>query len=332
MFSQFMKMMWILVAIIGLVFGVYFYQQQTMPESSGVSGAATSTANGLPEGMVFIPGGPFRMGSDKVDTEGKQQEFGFRQPMYLDEHPEHQQEVHAFFMDIHEVTNGEYKRYVMDTGAEPPPPWIQNGYNVYEERLRSFDVEVLRQVAADYFQLDMDTRQMTAEAIVEALLKVQAQRDLLPVTAVNWFDAASYCRWLGKRLPSEDEWEKAARGTDGREYPWGNEWALGKANSGDNDELLVAVGSYPDDRSVYEVFDLAGNVSEWVADWYQPYPGSDYQSEDFGDLYKVVKGGGAGVGHYALSYFFRAPRRGHADPTVRSTDVGFRCARNLTAR
>lgn len=319
------------MGILALVFGLYYYQQQTLPQLSG-GGATTSSSDGLPEGMVFIPGGPFVMGSDQVDTEGKQQEFGFRQPMYLDEHPRHEQKVNAFFIDALEVTNAEYKRYVMDTGAEPPPPWIQNGYNVLEDKLRSFEVDLLRKVAVDYFQLDMDTREMAAEAIVDELLKIQAQRDVLPVAAVNWFDAASYCRWLGKRLPTEAEWEKAARGPHGLEYPWGNEWALGKANSGDQDELLAAVGSYPEDRSVYNVYDMAGNVSEWVADWYQPYPGSDYQSEDFGDLFKVVKGGGAGAGHYALSYFFRAPRRGHADPTLRNTDVGFRCARNLTAR
>ncbi len=281
-----------------------------------------------PDGMVLVPAGEFVMGSDEVDTEGKQEEFGFREPMYMDEHPRHKASVDAFYIDRYEVTNGEYKRFVLATGVEPPPPWIQNGYNASEHRLSRFDSETLRRVAADYFQLDMDTSKMEKAELVAELMKLQAGRDQLPVTAVNWYDAASYCRWRGKRLPSEAEWEKAARGPDGYRYPWGDGWDPAKANVGDNDTgVTVSPGSYPQDKSVYGVFDLGGNVSEWVNDWYQGYPGADYESELYGDdIYKVVKGGGAGVGHYALSYFYRSARRGQADPLTLSVDVGFRCA------
>lgn len=286
-----------------------------------------------PEGMVLVPAGPFLMGSNEVDSEDKQAEFGFREPMYLDEHPEHRVDLDAFYIDRYEVTNGEYRRFVLASDIEPPPPWVQNGYNASEHRLRSFELDRLRQVATDYFQLDRDTTQMDKAEIVTALLAIQAERDRLPVSAVNWYDAASYCRWRDKRLPSEAEWEKAARGPEGRRYPWGDAWDPTQANVGDNDSgVTVPPGSYPGDESVYGVFDLGGNVSEWVRDWYRPYPGADYDSELYGDIYKVVKGGGAGVGHYALSYFYRAPRRGQADPLSLSVDVGFRCAKDAEYR
>ena len=286
-----------------------------------------------PEGMVLIPAGEFLMGSDEMDADGKQEEFGFREPMYLDEHPRHKVMLDAFYIDKYEVSNGDYKRFVIENRIDPPPPWVQNGYNATEHRLATFPLEILRRVAVDYFQLDMDTNQMEREAILAALKEIQAQRDKLPATAMSWYDAASYCRWKGKRLPSEAEWEKAARGSDGRRYPWGNEWDQAKANVGDNDEgITMPPGSYSQDVSVYGVVDLGGNVSEWVNDWYQAYAGAEYQSQFYGDIHKVVKGGGAGVGHYALSYFYRSSRRGQGDPSTLSVDVGFRCAKSLSAR
>ena len=281
-----------------------------------------------PTGMVLIPGGEFIMGSNKVDDAGKQAEFGFREPMYLDEHPQHRVTVNAFYIDQYEVKSADYKQFVLETNIEPPQLWVQNGYNVSQARLSEFDVEALRQIAADYFQLDMDSSKLDKTQLLAELEKIQQQRGLLPVTAVNWYDAASYCRWHAKRLPIEAEWEKAARGSDGREYPWGNEWLPEKSNIGDGESVLANVGSYEGDRSVYGVYDLGGNVSEWVDDWYRPYPGAEYLSPYYGDIHKVIKGGGAGVGHYALSYFFRSPRRGQADPSAMSTDVGFRCAQS----
>lgn len=283
-----------------------------------------------PVGMVLIPAGEFLMGSDEVDTQGKQEEFGFREPMYLDEHPKHAVTLKAFYIDRYEVSNGDYKQFVIENHVEPPPPWIQSGYNASEHRLATLPLDKLRQAAVDYFQLDRDTTKMERPEILADLKKIQAQRDRLPATAMSWYDAASYCRWQGKRLPAEAEWEKAARGTDGKRYPWGDEWDQSKANVGDNDSgITVAPASYPADKSVYGVFDMGGNVSEWVNDWYRPYPGAEYQSELYGDISKVVKGGGAGVGHYALSYFYRSSRRGQADPLVLSVDVGFRCAQSV---
>ena len=291
--------------------------------------------------MVLIPAGPFIMGSDKVDSGGLKQEYGLVDPLYLNEHPRRTVSLGAYLIDKYEVSNAQYKAYVMDMKAQnkaqgsdyqEPPYWVQNAYNVSDDKLRAMDVKALRWVAAQYFKLDMDTAKMGKEALLAALFTIQRRRDTLPVTEVNWYDAYSYCQWAGKRLPGEAEWEKAARGPDGLEYPWGNEWDVAKTNTGeqrDGDEAAMPIGSMPADKSPYGVFDMAGNVSEWVNDWYQKYPGADYQHPAYGEIHKVVRGGGSGTGHYALSIFYRGARRSHADPTQSGTDLGFRCARDV---
>ncbi|MDZ4262476.1 MAG: SUMF1/EgtB/PvdO family nonheme iron enzyme, partial [Pseudomonadota bacterium] len=114
----------------------------------------------VPAGMVLIPAGEFLMGSNQVDDSGKQAEFGFREPMYLDEHPQHRVMVSAFYIDEHEVKSVDYKQFTLETGVEPPQPWVQNGYNVNQVRLSEFDVGTLRQIATDYFQLDMDSSKL----------------------------------------------------------------------------------------------------------------------------------------------------------------------------
>ena len=292
--------------------------------------------------MVLIPAGEFIMGSDKVDDKDLQQEYGMVDPLYLNEHPRHKVYLDAYLIDKYEITNKEYKVFITEMqsatqakGQTYPEPveWVQSGYNVSDEKLQGFDVESLRWVATEYFKLDRDTTKMEKPELLDALFKIQRDRDSLPVTGVNWFDAQSYCRWAGKRLPTEAEWEKAARGSEGLEYPWGNSWDGSKANTGEqrsSDDIAVApVGSYPEDKSPYGVFDMAGNVSEWVQDWFQAYPGSDYQNKAYGEIHKVVRGGGAGLGHYALQAFFRGARRTHADPTQSGNDVGFRCAQDI---
>jgi formylglycine-generating enzyme required for sulfatase activity len=151
------------------------------------------------------------------------------------------------------------------------------------------------------------------------------------VTGVTWFDADAYCRWTGGRLPSEAEWEKSARGENGREYPWGDQWSKTITNTGDNSDVeggVVEVGRYPQNQSVYGVYDLSGNVWEWVEDWYKPYSGSTFQQDAFGEVNRVIRGGGGGTGHYALSVFFRGAARSYAKPDMASQDVGFRCARD----
>lgn len=282
--------------------------------------------------MVLIPAGKFVMGSDKTDKMGMQKDYGFIDPLYLDEHPQHIVELPDFLIERYEVTNAEFKAFVQQTKRPDPPAWTQNGYNAREDKLQSFKLETLRWAATQYFKLDMNTENMSRETILAELQKVQQRRDKLPVSNVTWHDADDFCRWLGRRLPTEAEWEKAARGPDGLEFPWGNEWDPKKTNTGstaENEEnVAVPGGSFPGDRSFYGVYDMAGNVSEWVSDWYKPYPGSDYLSNSYTQMHKVKRGGEAGIGHYALSHFFRGAVRSHTDPAAVSSG-GFRCASDI---
>lgn len=281
--------------------------------------------------QILIPVGPFIMGSDRVDSEGLQQRYGLVKPLYVDEHPQHSVELKAFYIDRLEVSNARYKAFARATGRAEPFEWTQNGYNVFPERLQRSDADTLRWIATEYFKLDTDTRAMSKDVLLQAIFKRQRTLDTLPVTGVSWQDADAFCRAQGQRLPTEAEWEKTARGTDGREFPWGNEWNPDALNSGDNttwDEGIAPVGTYPSSRSPYGVYDMAGNVWEWVADDYAPYPGNTAPKTDFPAGKKIVRGGGGGIGHYAISQFFRAAARQVTDPNTTSGDVGFRCAQD----
>ncbi len=149
-----------------------------------------------------------------------------------------------------------------------------------------------------------------------------------PVKNVNWQNAYSYCASMGKRLPTEGEWEKAARGPNGNIFPWGNEFDVEKANLNTGD--TVPVESMPEDKSFYGVFDMAGNIGEWTSSWYEPYPGSTFKSKDFGNKYKVIKGAAGNTeGHYNLiKIFSRSSYRSYFPSKLKVEDVGFRCAKD----
>lgn len=290
----------------------------------------TNPASG--EALVPIPAGPFLMGSDRLPTKDESSGVGTIKPWYLDEHPSHTVELKAYSIDRYEITDAQYRTFVVATGHTPPITWGQNGYllSLRAKELSQLDIDRLRRLAVRTFQLDMDTRAMDKKALLDAIAERLRYLDKEPVTDVNWHDADAYCRWAGERLPSEAEWEKAARGSDGSEYPWGAKWAPGKSNTGEEmwDDGVAPVGSYPTDKSPFGVYDMAGNVSEWVADWYQPYPATTYTSDAFGEKYKVLRGAAWGrEGHYAMHQFQRGAYRFYLDPESVLDDVGFRCVK-----
>ena len=282
--------------------------------------------------QVLVPAGEFVRGSNKKDDIDMRERYGFPAPLHLDEHPQKKIHLDAFKIDVFEVTNRQYKTYILKTRKMLPYLWMSNGYVVTEEQLGLLDIQKLRKMATDVFVLGIDTRKLDKAILLDAMIKKQTEQDALPVSSISWFAAKAYCEWRNSRLPSEAEWEKAARGAEGLEYPWGNQWDPKITNTGDDgnwDDDLAPVGSYKNNQSPYGAYDMAGNVWEWVDDWYMPYEGSSYKVDAFGEKNRVLRGGGGGVRHYAVSYFFRSATRQFSEPEMESEDVGFRCVSDL---
>ncbi len=211
-----------------------------------------------------------------------------------DEYPRHEVFVDAFQIDKFEVTNGRYLEFVKSTGHRVPQNPTNPSRNLWH-----------------------------GDNLPESL----AER---PVINVDWFDADAYCKWAGKRLPTEAEWEKAAKGTSDRRFPWGNVEPTAKHLNYNQrwigEKTLMPVGSYEAGKSPYGVYDMAGNVWEWVNDWYDAryYEQSPYKNPKGPNrgTKKVIRGAGWQNETPTVRIFTRV----ESDPMVRNESTGFRCA------
>lgn len=236
--------------------------------------------------MVLVPEGKFLMGS-------KEDEFN------IEEKPEHEVYLSAYYIDKYEVTNAlywEFLEYIAKTndhskcyiGEAPnkdhtPDRWYEDRYYDHPG---------------------------------------------WPVMRVDWYDAYAFAAWAGKRLSTEAEWEKAARGTDGRRFPWGNIWEQKRCNVGETGPLEV--GSYPEGQSVYGCCDMSGSVQEWCQDWhhamyYKNSPTKDPKGPLEPTNIRAIRGSSLFANNV---YQMRVTIRWYDEPHRRNRSVGFRCAKD----
>jgi len=243
--------------------------------------------------MIYVPAGEFLMGSTDAATKAGD-----------DEKPQHSVYLHAFWIDRTEVTNRQYAQFLNALGGHMD---TCGGHQC---------LEMKEGEDADSNILQRDDR-----------YEVEPGFEDHPVVEVAWYGAQAYCQWAGARLPTEAEWEKAARGVDGRMYPWGNNAPdCSKGQYGDCSGETVPVGSRLAGASPYGALDMAGNVWEWVSDWYGPtYYGSSPARNPLGSTSgeeRVFRGGSWGY----LPMFVRTTDRGSNFPSYAGFNIGFRCA------
>jgi sulfatase modifying factor 1 len=231
--------------------------------------------------MVFIPGGEFVRGRTHALPDDGLKWFP---ELLKDDQPAKPITIDPFYLDVHEVTNSEYARFVTATKHRPPYNWPEG--------------------------------------------KVAPGNENFPVSAVSWDDAMAYAKWAGKRLPTEAEWERACRGlTDKQKYSWGDAKPTAK---------LAHFGSVDGPQDVgkcaangFGLYDMAGNVWEWMADWYDQHyydtaPDKNPTGPPTG-MYRVLRGGSwADVAKYLTCSY-----RSWARPAERSPNIGFRCAKSF---
>ena len=200
----------------------------------------------------------------------------------------------------------------------------QSSPRFMSERTTGLNAQPQQKVHLDAFYIDR--YEVTYEDFMQ--FKPQAAYETVkprePIRGISWYEADAYCLWIGKRLPTEFEWEKAARGGDDRLFVWGHDPHDDWTNLG---KTVQPVGSFKNDISAGGVYDMNGNVSEWTTSWYRPYPNATYEDENFGDKYKVTRGAGIQKReHGSMKEFTTVTYRNFVPPMGRFWDTGFRCA------
>jgi formylglycine-generating enzyme required for sulfatase activity len=234
--------------------------------------------------MCAVPAGPFWMGTERAEAEALARRYGIAAAWMLKSTPLHEVELDAYEIARFPVSEGEYQAFVRDTDYwEQPSHW--------------------RDGAPPPF------------------------RSNHPVHGAGWQGALLYCEWLGERtgrqyrIPTEAEWEKAARGSDRRSFPWGERFDPGLCNTREGGVgSTTPVGTYASGASPCGALDMAGNVEEWTADLYWPYPGTDFEDPDYGS-YRMTRGG-----VFSLDADLARCDRRHGEPFAAA--IGFRVARS----
>lgn len=258
-----------------------------------------------------VPAGEFTMGSTQEQVDQafvscqEQTNNGCSSGLFDDEMPQHQVTLGDYQIMKYEVTNNQYAQCVKNGTC-------QGGGYEYQDDAGNILNRLNDAAYADH-----------------------------PVVDVSWFQAEAYCKWIGARLPTEAEWGKAARGTDGRTYPWGNDFNGNIVNFCDTNCIYYwanksyadgyaetsPVGNFPAGVSPYGVYDMAGNVWEWTDTWYDVYPSGDPSiSTDFGQTSRVLRGGS----WYDDGSNVRSADRNGVGPSFANFGIGFRCARDMS--
>jgi formylglycine-generating enzyme required for sulfatase activity/predicted Ser/Thr protein kinase len=257
------------------------------PRKAARSGGAPE----IPQGMVLIPAGKFTMGVDDSQS---------------DAFPGHVRFLEDFFLDLIPVTNGRFFDFVKDGGYRKKKFWGEDGWPDIEKYTDSTGRPGPRYWIDGKYPSGLEPH---------------------PVVGVSYFEARAFCRWAGKKLPSEEEWEKASRGPGATRFPWGNTFERSLCNTREAGVgTTTPAGKFRKGKSAYGVLDMAGNVLEWTRSFYEPYPGNEQENPHFGELYRVLRGGA----WYFKKTSAETTMRFIMRPNLRWNYVGFRCARDAT--
>ncbi len=286
----------------------YIYLTRSAVEEESVTEAAAQLP--IEPQLVTIPAGPFLMGTAEAELD-EIAAMGVDRDWVKNELPQHEVTLPAFAISRYAVTNAEFANFVEDGGYTTSAYWSEAGW-----------------------------QQKTAELWSQPRYWEDEKwnHPSQPVVGVSWYEATAYCRWLSAktgreyRLPTEAEWEKAARGTDGRRYPWGNSWDPARCNNKEGGPgKTTEVGEYPQGDSPFNVGEMVGQIWEWCSTQYAAYPYEPRDGRENGEReeVRVLRGGSwydsdpEGVCRCAFRLW--------NGPRLRGSSGGFRCARPLPA-